>query len=47
MILQKFEMEPILLSREVQEDLGDLQPVAKEILTKNNTALSLLRQVCT
>lgn len=41
MILQKVEMAPILLAKEVQEELGDLQFAAKEILRKKNIGLPI------
>lgn len=41
MILQKAEMAPILLAKEVQEELGDLQFAAKEILRKKNIGLPI------
>lgn len=40
-ILQKVETVQLQIAREVQEELDDLQLVAKEILTKKSIGLSL------
>lgn len=41
MILQEVETAPILLAKEVQEELGDPQFASKEILRKKNIGLPI------